>query len=450
MEETGAITAEEHKATERMRLIVDRSRHTPTPTGGVRYLADYVRQMLGDEASRDLSREGVRVFTTIDPLLQRNAEAALSAGLEDLERRFDRLRRKSDKEKLQAALVVLDPGDGSVRAIVGGRDYATSQFNRVTQARRQPGSAFKPFVYLTGYQQTVLRGWYRDAFTPATRLIDAPLEMKVGGKLWAPANYDNQFRGPVTAQMAMENSLNIPTVLAAQSIGLEEIVATATAAGIASELKPYPSLALGAQEVSPLEIASAYATIANGGVRNSPALVDAVEDPRGVLSFRRVRDPRRALSPEAAFLVTVGLQGAIDHGTGKTVRSLGFTGTAAGKTGTTDDYRDAWFVGYTPDLLALVWVGFDDGESTRLSGSMAALPIWVDLMTRNGAETDDPFDEPAGIEWSQVDPASGGLRRWSCDEGRWMAFVEGTGPRDKCDLHGWFGRWRRQARSGIE
>ncbi len=449
MEKTGAITPDERKKAERARLAVDGSRHTEAPTGGVRYLADYVRQTLGDEASRDLSREGVRIFTTIDPLLQHDAEAALSAGLDDLERRFGWLRRKAEAEKLQAALVVLDPRDGSVRAIVGGRDYARSQFNRVTQARRQPGSAFKPFVYLAGYQQTVLRGWDADPFTPATRLLDEPLEMTVAGKLWSPANYDNLFRGPVTAQMALEESLNVPTVRAAQSIGLEEIVAIASAAGIDTAIKPYPSLALGAQEVTPLEIAAAYATIANGGTRNDPSMVEAVEDPHGSLSFRRTRDPRRAFSPEAAFQVTVALQGALDHGTGKMVRSLGYTGTAAGKTGTTDDFRDAWFVGYTPDILALVWVGFDDGESTRLPGSQAALPIWVDFMTRGRQETHDPFTEPEGIEWSQVDPESGGLRRWSCDEGRWMAFIEGTQPRDKCELHGWFGRGR-QARSGIE
>ena len=442
MEESGAITAAERKTAQAVALKVRKSDGDRPSSRAVSYLADYIRQMLDEDTASDLSRAGVRVFTTVDPALQRRAEESLSRGIADLEGTYARLRRRGRQANpLQGAMVVLDPKDGSVLAMVGGRDYATSQFNRITQARRQPGSLFKPFVYLAGYEAAESAGWTEEAFTPATSLDDSPFEIKSGGKLWAPANYDNEFRGPVTAQMALEQSLNIPTVRAAQLIGLKTVVATAKDAGIESPLKPYPSLALGAQEVSPLEMASAYATIANGGIRHRPALVTAIEDADGRRIFTRQLDSSTVLSSTATYLVTVGLQGAVDRGTAASARSLGFDGTAAGKTGTTDEYRDAWFAGYTPDLLALVWVGFDDGTSTGLTGAQAALPIWVSFMDRSGVESSDPFEEPGGIVWERVDPASGGLARWSCPDAQWMAFQEGLEPVDRCSLHGWFGGW---------
>jgi penicillin-binding protein 1B len=206
--------------------------------------------------------------------------------------------------------------------------------------------------------------------------------------------------------------------------------------------------------VSPLEIAAAYATLADGGTPHEPVILQAVYDARGEVVSRHEtpKKARRTLSTQAAYLITVALQGALDRGTAASSRALGFTGTAAGKTGTTDDYRDAWFAGYTPDLLALVWVGFDDGSSTGLTGAQAALPIWVDFIEKAGAETNEPFQEPSGIVWEKVDPISGGLARWACDETRWMAFVEGAEPEDKCSLHGgWFDSWwHRGDRSSVE
>ena len=441
MEEEGKITPEERRAAAAKTIKVRKDRETKTALRGISYLADYVRQMIGTDAVGDLSRAGLKVFTTVDPTLQRWAEESLTRGIAHLEANYPKLRRHEGLEKLQGAMVVLDPADSSVLAMVGGRDYATSQFNRITQAHRQPGSLFKPFVYLTGYEASETAGWGQDVFTPATQLADEPLEMRVAGKLWAPANYDNEFRGPVTAQMALEQSLNVPTVRASQMVGLKSIVSLAHDAGIVSKLQPYPSLALGAQEVTPLEIASAYATIANGGIRNIASMVETIEDSHAAVLYARRVEPERALSEASTFLITVGLAGAFDRGTAASARALGFTGTAAGKTGTTDDYRDAWFAGYTPDLLALVWVGFDDGDSTGLTGAQAALPIWVDFMKHGVASTTDPFEEPRGIKWEQVDPASGGLARWSCPDTRYMAFIEGTEPTSKCTLHGWFGSW---------
>jgi penicillin-binding protein 1B len=481
MEKEKRITAQQRRTAQAKPLKPTGDRQaTPTPRA-VAYLADYARQIIAKgpagsaagnpagnaagnaattvdrsaatnaataadrntarKAASDPSRAGLRIFTTIDPTLQRYAEDALARGIAQLERSYRALRRRDVSDMLQGAIVVLDPRDGAVLAMVGGRDYDTSQFNRVTQAHRPPGSLFKPFVYLAGYEAAAAAGSDDEVFTPATLLEDEPLQMRVAGKQWAPANYDGEFRGPVTAQLALEQSLNVPTVRAALQIGLKPIVAVAGAAGVQSTLKPYPSLALGAQEVTPLEIAAAYATIANGGTRHDASMVETVMDASGSTLFEHRAESEPALSAAATFLVTVGLEGALDRGTGATARALGFRGTAAGKTGTTDDYRDAWFCGYTPDVLALVWIGFDDGSSLGLTGAAAALPIWVDFMRRAGAETSEAFPEPSGIAWEDVDPISGGRARWGCPDQRRMAFLEGTEPTSKCDMHGWFRKW---------
>ena len=437
MQEEGRITAEQKTATEAAPLDLHTTGRKGAPSRGVAYLGDYVKQMIGDGAG-DLSHAGIRIWTTVDPIYQREAEMALRDGLATLERNYRHLRPKDSSAQLQGAMVVLDQHDGSVLAMVGGRDYATSQFNRIMQAKRQPGSLFKPFVFLAG--------WSEGSLTPATPLMDEPLEMTVAGQTWAPANYDRTFRGPVTAQMALEESLNVPTVRASQEVGLREIAKAAKSAGIESELKLYPSMVLGAQEVTPMEIASAYATIANGGVRVKPVLVEGIQDPDGSWNHLRKREEERALSAQASYQVTVALQGAMDRGTARSSRDMGFGGTAAGKTGTTDDYRDAWFSGFTPDLLALVWVGFDDGRSVDLPGATAALPIWVDFIRRSGAETSTSFDEPPGIVWQEIDPTSGGIARWSCPLSWWMAFPEGTEPVDQCESHGWFPEPAQQPR----
>jgi len=441
MQEEGRITEDQRAAAEAEPIDVNKAGHKGAPSRGVAYLGDYVKQMIGEDAG-DLSHAGIRIWTTVDPVYQREAEQALRDGLSRLERNFRHLRVKDGKAPLQGAMVVLDQRDGSVLAMVGGRDYTTSQFNRIMQAKRQPGSLFKPFVFLAG--------WSSGDLSPASLLMDEPIEMTVAGQLWAPANYDRTFRGPVTAQMALEESLNVPTVRASQEVGLRPIAETAKRAGIESPLKLYPSMVLGAQEVTPMEMASAYATIANEGVRVSPALVEGIQDADGSWSRLRERREERALSSQAAYQVIVALQGAMDRGTAASARGMGFGGTAAGKTGTTDDYRDAWFAGFTPDLLALVWVGFDDGRSVDLPGASAALPIWVDFIRRSGAETSASFAEPPGMMWQEIDPTSGAVARWSCPLSWWMAFPEGTEPVEPCGEHGWFRGLRRSHLSRME
>lgn len=395
-------------------------------------------------SDRPLAAEGLRVFTTVDPLLQEAADAALRRGLERLERERPDLKRLARRHRFEGAVVVLDPKTGAVRAIVGGRDFARSQFHRALQARRQPGSCFKPFVYLAGFEAA--RRSREAGLTPATLLEDEPVEVEAGGRPWRPENYDGLFRGPVTVREALEQSLNVPTVRAALRVGLDRVAAVAERCGFPSGLEPLPSLALGAQEVTPLELARAFATLANGGLRVEPWIVEEIVDRDGT----RIRPPRskpeRAVSAEAAFLVTDILRGVLTRGTAARAAALGFWGDAAGKTGTTDDTRDAWFVGYTPGLVALVWVGFDDNTRTGLTGASGALPIWVDLMMAAAMRwRGDSFVEPEGIVLVGIDPETGQLATERCPEVAVELFVAGTEPEDSCSVHrpGFLRWWRR-------
>ncbi len=530
MEENGSITERERRAAETQPVRVSPRR---TPASRAPYVADLVRIDLESAYGRDLSRLGLRIHTTIDPLHQEAAEAAVAEGLARIERSYRWLRRR-EQRALQAALIAVDLEGGGIVAMVGGRDFGSSQFNRATSARRQPGSLFKPVVYMaglthpggpgggagggrrrprdgpsgddeivsapgaagdletaeagwrsaradahTGEARSHRRRWWRrrderreeepledgDGETPpampltaATILMDEPYEVLSGGKTWSPRNDDDTFRGPVTVQRALEESLNVPTARAAAAIGLARIVGTARALGITSVLPEVPSLALGTAEVTPAEMATAFTTIASGGRRRRLSLLRGVEDPSGAVGdgaptdSRRTKAARRGLDPppagdrsipeEAAHVMTALLQGVIENGTGRAAREMGFEGTVAGKTGTSDGGRDLWFCGYTPKVLTLVWVGFDDAAPTHLSGARAALPIWVDFMKRIGAETDAAFEADSDITWAAIDPVTGRLARFSCPEARWAPFIPGTEPSEACAGHRPFwSRW---------
>jgi penicillin-binding protein 1B len=401
------------------------------------YAVDWVRSELARTIDvRRLSREGIDVRTSLDPTLQEAAEVALARGL-------DRLGSRRRDARLEGAVVALDPRDGSVLAMVGGRDYRESQFNRAVQARRQPGSCFKPFVFLAGLEALVdgdARG-----ITPATLLDDEPLEIRSGGKVWGPENYDREFLGPIPARRALEESRNVPTARLALAIGLDRVVEAAARCGIESDLTSLPSLALGAQEVTPLELARAYATIASGGASRPVRIVRDLSPASGGRT-EAAPPATRSLSPGVAYVLTDMLRGVLDRGTAASARALGFAQDAAGKTGTTDDERDAWFVGFTPDILVLVWVGFDDGARTGFTGASAALPIWVDVMQRARYRVSDAgFEMPADVVRASVDPASGGLAASGCPESVEEVFVAGTEPTEPCPLHGrrlmrWFRR----------
>jgi len=335
------------------------------------YFIDYLAQQLTSlYKPEELASLGLSIYTTLDPQVQIAAENALRKGLSRLENNAADLKRKSSDKKLEGAVVVMQPKTGHILAMVGGRNYSKSQFNRITQSRRQPGSAFKPFVYVTGL----------DTFTPITMLSNAPKTYNVGGKTWAPKNFEHHAKKQVSVRSALENSDNLATVDLAMQIGLKPIIETANRFGFSTPFKPYPSLALGAFEVIPLELARAYCAFAAGGIMPFPLGLKAVADETGHVLERKHLKIERLISPSKAFMITSLLRGVVENGTGRTLGNEGISWPVAGKTGTTNNSRDAWFIGYTPDILALVWVGFDNGDAIKASGAQAALPIWAELM----------------------------------------------------------------------
>ncbi|HKW90346.1 MAG TPA: PBP1A family penicillin-binding protein [Methylomirabilota bacterium] len=438
MRDLGKISEADYR---RARKEPVRARTTPANGLTAPYFVDYVRAELERVSDMDLAdQHGVRVYTTLDPVLQRLAEAAVSKGLDRLETTRPRLRRHSAEERLQAAMVVLDPATGQVRALVGGRDYRSSQFNRVIQARRQPGSAFKPFVYLAALTR-------RDGppFTAASILEDAPITVMVDGKAWSPKNYDERYEGPVTLRHALESSLNTATVRLAQEVGLPAVVETARNLGVEGNLKPVPALALGVFEITPMQLARAYLPLANGGQAPSGGAIEAVTDDGGRALWSAARESRPVLGAAEAYLITSLLEGVINAGTGASARALGVPGEVAGKTGTTNDGRDAWFVGYAPNLLALVWVGFDDGTPAGLSGAEGALPIWADFMRQAlDVYPGGTFTEPPGITRVKIDVTNGRKATAFCPLVTTEVFLAGTEP-PPCEQHGGVveevGRW---------
>jgi len=415
-------------AYERARRDPVRAPARPWPGQAAPYFSDYVRQELEER-----SIFGARVATTLDIPLQRFAENAVARGLDQLESNFPRLRRQDPRARLQVALVAVDPATGEIRALVGGRDYQASQFNRVTLARRQVGSAFKPFVYLAALHP-------RDGqprFTAASMVNDAPLTVMVDGKPWSPRNYEERYAGRVSLRRALEQSLNSATVRISQAVSLPVIVETGRAFGFGANLAPVPAAALGAFEVTPLELAWAYIPFAgDGGRPDAIHAVRAVDQADGtpVLSAQ-VKPATNIISPAEAYLMTSLLQGVIRSGTAASVSSLGTSGEIAGKTGTSNDGRDAWFVGYSSRLLAIVWVGFDDGQAHGLSGAQAALPIWADFMRQAlGAYPAPAFAVPSGISFADIDATNGKLARSSCPLVIRETFLAGTEP-ELCDEH---------------
>jgi penicillin-binding protein 1B len=395
------------------------------------YFVDYVRKQLQENYPESvLTSEGLQIFTTLDPNLQRAGDRALKSGLAELENRYPSLKRKEQDESLQGAILVIQPQTGYIKAMLGGRDYKITQFNRIAQAKRQPGSVFKPIVYLTAL--TPMPDG-KPKFTPSSIIDDSPVTINFDNKDWSPQNYDKKYYGNVTLRTAIEKSLNASTVKIAQETGIENIISTAKALGIESPLQNIPSIALGTIELTPLEIGVAYSTIANSGIRPVPISIKDVIDKDGNVIEKKALEMEKAASPQASFILTHLLKGVIDNGTAMAVRQAGFNRPAAGKTGTTSDYKDAWFVGYTPELLSLVWLGFDQKDVINLSGSQAALPIWTDFMKSALGNTENSdFLPPQGIVFKKVDRKSGLLANSSCPDSVEEAFIEGTEPKEEC------------------
>ncbi len=395
-------------------------------TTGQHYL-EYVQQLLESAYGADVGcKGGLQVYTTLSPTMQLKAEQSLRDGLKALETRRLKASEKAGAapvtERPEGALLALDPQTGHIKAMVGGYDFFKSEFNRATQARRQPGSSFKPFVYIAALEA---------GLTPATVVEDYPVEFPGGpnGKPWKPENYDRKFRGPVTLQQALEESVNVATVRVQERIGLRRTIDVARRMGVESPLGENLSLALGTSELSLLELTSAYGTLANQGQWLHPTVVRYVLDAQGKLLEENVPEPKQVLTPELAFVATQLLKGTIERGTGVAAKALGRP--AAAKTGTTNDYSNAWFIGFTPQLATGVWVGYDRPRSLGKdeTGSRVAVPIWTTFMQSAlaGMPAED-FPIPEKVVLVPVDLDRAG----TCSRPALMAFVIGTEPSQVC------------------
>jgi len=391
------------------------------------YFIDYLTEQLNTlYRPEDLSSLGLSIYTTLDTQVQRAAENALEKGLARLENLNAALQREAPEQKLQGAIIVMQPKTGHILALVGGRNYSVSQFNRITRAQRQPGSAFKPIVYLSSLSH----------FTPTSLLSNDSKSYTVNGEMWEPQNFEPVTEYTVSLKDALKKSYNLATVDLAMQTGLERIVDTTRRFQFTTPIKPYPSLALGAFEVIPIELTRAYCVFAAEGVQPFPLSLKGVVDEHDKILEQQHLNIERLITAAEAFVMNSMLQSVVKEGTARSLQWRGVSWPVAGKTGTTNNFRDAWFVGYTPDILALVWVGFDNGDSTGATGAAAALPIWADLMNaipQYRSEAD--FKIPKGVEKIRVCSVTGRPAVAGCPEPSEVYFLTGHTPDEPCPLH---------------
>ncbi|HEX6559734.1 MAG TPA: PBP1A family penicillin-binding protein [Longimicrobiales bacterium] len=447
MAEQAKIDAGEEQRARREKLNV---RRDPPPrrdeSQSAPYFAEAVRRVLEDHFGEDLYTSPLRIYTTLDRRAQRVAEEELARQLRSVEagafgryhgKRYSRTAEPADETPyLQGAVVLMDARTGAVLAHVGGRDFKQSRFDRVTRAKRQAGSAFKPFVYAAALSE---------GYAPSQRILDTPLKMELpGGEVWEPRNFTNDFDSVTTLRNALVQSRNVPTIRLAADVGLNDVARVARQSGIRSTIPDKPSMAIGSGAVTPVELAQGYTTFATLGTTVTPRWITRVEDQDGKVLWQPKVVRNQVLDRGVAYLVTDMLREAVNRGTGGAVRRAGFEGPAAGKTGTTNDATDVWFVGYTPDLVGAVWIGFDEPKPIvkDASGGRIAAPTWGRIMRRvySSRTPAKPWSRPESIAEEKIDPASGLLlaegcrpRRGAPDEELFLKYAEPatTCPRGK-------------------
>jgi penicillin-binding protein 1A len=418
------------------------------------YFVESVRDFLDERFGSDVYRRGFRVYTTLDLDMQNAAQAAMDSGWARIERwnGYDHPRyrdvlasggspKDNETPYLQGMFVALDPLTGAVRAMIGGRDFRDSKFNRATQALRQPGSSFKPILYTAALSSGI----------PASHVIyDAPLELDLdNGQTYSPGNSDGIFHGPVTLREALKKSINVVAVKLGQEVGMQTVVQYARRMGLTTPLPPYPSVAIGSAEVVPLQLAGAYTALATPGYLASPYSIERVEDPDGSVLWQAQPQRKQVLDSLDVFIVRDMMKGVLNNGTGYPARdpargNLPYTIPGAGKTGTTNDYGDAWFVGFTPNLLAAVWFGFDKPKTIMhgAEGGALAAPVWGRFMRQVYISQQPPalpvpadWSVPAGLTTRDVDSETGRLASELCPKEHAYTefFVPGTEPTQACD-----------------
>lgn len=444
MVETGAISraqADAAKATP-LKLAPQNVEASDAP-----YFVDLIRdQLVSKYGDEELNAGGYRVYTTLDPALQKAAAESVVVATKEVDQQINRLRTRRvkvgknkyetkimDGPTAQVALVALDPHTGEVLALVGGRNYGFSQLNHA-MAKRPTGSIFKPFVYAAAMNNAITNE--QPLFTPATLVDDSPTAFINGDDIYTPRNYREDYRGQVTAQFALAHSLNNATVKVAEMVGYNKVAALAKAAGIAS-VQATPAMALGSYDATPLEMASAYTVFTNAGQHMAPLMIRSVRDPNGDVIDNFPQQKVQVLDPRVAYVLTEMLEYTINNGTPAGpggVRARGFTAPAAAKTGSS---HDAWFAGFTSNLLCIVWVGYDDYSDIKLSGASLALPVWTEFMKRATAlpQYSDvrPFAPPQGVVRLMLDKATHQIATPACPDDDSIVFIDGTQPTQTCD-----------------
>lgn len=407
------------------------------------YFVEEIRRYLISTYGYDfVYKSGATVYTTLDLDIQAAANRALLTWLERLEQDY-RLRPskasydsifKNDSTDpapgyLQGALIVEDVQTGEIRAMIGGRDFRHSEFNRATQALRQVGSAFKPFVFAAALD---------NGYTAADIENDSALVIRIPGQPdYRPKNYDQKYLGRMTLRRALALSRNIIAVRLCEKIGPEVVAQYASLMGIEHRIPAYYSIALGSIDLSLLEMTNAFNTIANQGIRLTPFMITKIVDDQGHVLEEHHPEPRLAIRPQTAYVLTSMMQSVVNEGTATTIRALGFTGPAAGKTGTTDDYTDAWFIGFTPTLTCGVWIGYDKKRTIfrGATGGVIAAPVWGELMKQVYQDTLSTFPVPPEIVTLPICEGSGKLATPLCPRARYEVFIRGTEPTASCPLH---------------
>jgi penicillin-binding protein 1A len=428
MADQGYITKPQAQIAEKAPLRIADTEWRPSITQEPSAL-DAVRALV-DSVLPDVLKEGdVNVYTTVDATLQRASDrtmikhfAAITAETRDTYGHVP--------DDVQGALVAMDPSNGDIRALVPGRRTQRGGFNRAFYARRQPGSAFKPFVYAAALSA---------GYKTSEDVDDDPVEVDIGRTVWQPANYNNEYNGRITFAKALMLSANAATVRVSRAIGERAVIAAARKNGIVSPLTPVPAIALGAEGVTPLELVTSYAPFANGGSRVTPRLVTRIEAPDGTLLWTQESAATiPAMDPREAYELTEMLEGVVNYGTGKGIRDYGITGPIAGKTGTTNDGMDVWFVGYTPTLVQGVWFGYDMPQqiAVNASGGRLAAPAWAEIYQAGWREPrGGDFAVPAGMISKVVDPTTGQLATPWCPIRATQWFKVGAEPAETCTVH---------------
>ena len=395
------------------------------------YFIDVAAKEAAARESDELDKP-TAVYTTLDPRLQRAAERSIADGMQLVDKQLAAKSKSKSAPSTapQVVLIALDPRTGEVKALCGGRNYSLSQLNRVF-AKRPPGSVFKPFVYTAALNSAITGG--DPVLTSASLVDDSPTTFSAGSQTYSPANFKHEFMGQVTFRQALAHSLNVATVKVGQMVGFGNVVAVAREAGMNEDIRPTPAVALGAYQVTPLEIARAYTIFANGGELVQPSFIAEMRDSSGESVYRQSTVTKRVLDPRIAFLMVDMLQEVLRSGTAAGVRARGFRLPAAGKTGTS---HDGWFAGFTSELLVVVWVGFDDYTDLGLEGARSALPIWTEFMSEAARYKQygnaKPFQPPSGVIQVSVDPQTGQLSGPDCPIGTPTYFVDGTQPQTQC------------------